>query len=212
VRPRIEAHPTAARRTGACGPNAWSSISLSSCFLVRQQATRNALEILFRGMRRDWLFRNGRSGTALHAERPPIPHRKGSTDLPWVRGSHSSNESALTESWLLYPPQKKPARLLILACPKPARFWPRRTQKPDWSKALPKRYGVYGIDNVDMSKASRHLPMEERLHSLSGRTQPSAQRPRLDKPVWRAIASHALSFPAEVVSTLNAEKKYLACD
>jgi hypothetical protein len=65
----------------------------------------------------------------------------------------------------------------------------------------------YGLDNVDMPKPAR-IAVQERLESF-WKDSLSTTEDQLESRL-RAVATHALSLPPEVVAALNAEKKYRA--
>lgn len=65
----------------------------------------------------------------------------------------------------------------------------------------------YGIDSVDMPKSTR-IAVQERLDAFY-RDVLGASDEDLDERM-RALATHALQLPLDVVSALNAEKRYRA--
>jgi uncharacterized protein len=108
-------------------------------------------------------------------------------------------------SWLLNPPTKKPSREdfgLPIAGGTLSRDDQNRIEQ-----SIADKIRSYGIDNVDMPKPTR-IAVQERLDAFY-RDLLSASEDELDERM-RAVATHGLQLPPDVVSALNAEKKYRA--
>jgi predicted nucleotidyltransferase len=164
-------------------------------------ANPNALEILFAD-ERDWLFETP-AWRLLHAERQQFLTRK--VQQTYLGYALAQLKRIRTHrSWLLTPPQKKPTRS-DFGLPDASTLVSDDQNRLEQSIADKLR--SYRIDNVDMSKAAR-IAVEERLRRFWRDTSECSEAELESR--MRAVASHALKIPAQVVSTLNSEKKYLA--
>lgn len=108
-------------------------------------------------------------------------------------------------SWVLNPPTKKPSREefgLPVAGGTLSRDDQNRIEQ-----SIADKIRSYGIDNIDMPKPTR-IAVQERLDAFY-RDVLSASDADLDERM-RAVATHGLHLPPDVVSALNAEKKYRA--
>src|SRR4029078_183631 len=65
----------------------------------------------------------------------------------------------------------------------------------------------YGIDNIDMPKATR-IAVEARMDAFYRDALPASESDVEER--MRAVATLALHLPPDVVVTLNAEKRYRA--
>jgi hypothetical protein len=108
-------------------------------------------------------------------------------------------------SWLLAPPTKKPTREefgLPVANSTASRDDQNRIEQ-----SIAETIRSYGIDNIDMPKATR-IAVEERLEAFY-RDALTATESDVEERM-RAVATLTLHLPADVVVTLNAEKRYRA--
>jgi len=107
-------------------------------------------------------------------------------------------------AWLLTPPTKKPTRADFGL---PDRGTLSKDDQHRLEQGIAEKVRSYGLDNVEMAKPAR-IAVEDRLQrfwvdALHCPDEELEQR-------LRAVATHSLEIPAGVVSTLNAEKRYLS--
>jgi hypothetical protein len=106
-------------------------------------------------------------------------------------------------AWLLNPPTSKPSRQDF--------GLPRATgtlsvdDQNRIEQSIAEKLRGYGIESIEMPKVARLL-VQERMGELL-RDVLSASDGEIDARA-RAVATHALNLPADVVATLNAEKRY----
>jgi hypothetical protein len=108
-------------------------------------------------------------------------------------------------SWLLNPPTKKPSREgfgLPVAGGTLSRDDQNRIEQ-----SIADKIRSYGIDDIDMPRPTR-IAVQERLGDFYQDVL-SASDGELGERM-RAVATHRLQLPPDVVSALNAEKKYRA--
>jgi predicted nucleotidyltransferase len=108
-------------------------------------------------------------------------------------------------SWLLAPPTQKPSRN-DFGLPEAGGTLSRDDQNRI-EQSIADKIRSYGVDNIDMPRPAR-IAVQERLDAFC-RDVLSASDDDLEEHM-RAVATHALSLPADVVAALNAEKKYRA--
>ena len=108
-------------------------------------------------------------------------------------------------SWLLTPPTKKPAREHF-GLPAAGGTLSRDDQNRI-EQSIADKIRSYGIDNIDMPKSTR-IAVQDRLDAFC-RDVLSASDGDIEERM-RAVATHALNLPADVVAALNAEKRYRA--
>ncbi|MCA9599297.1 MAG: nucleotidyltransferase domain-containing protein [Myxococcales bacterium] len=165
-------------------------------------ANPNALEILFAD-EEDWLV-DSPEWRRIHAERHLFLTRK-------VEQTFSGYALAQLKriethrAWLLHPPAAKPNRA-DFGLPQ-SEGTLSRDDDNRIEQALAEKLRAYGVDDIEMPKATR-IEIQGRLRELVAdvvRAPDSEIEERL-----RAIASHALSLPRDVVTALNAEKRYRA--
>ncbi len=165
------------------------------------QANPNALEILFTH-EDDWVVQTP-AWQLLHRERAHFLTKKvQQTFHGYAMAQLRKIETH--RAWLLRPPREKPSRD-DFGLPSTGTLSADDQNRIEQSIAAELR--TYGIDDVEMPKASR-LAVNERVRALAAsalRTSDASIEARL-----RAVATHALGLPEGVVQTLNAEKRYRA--
>ena len=200
VIPRLERHPTAARaveiKTECVIFDVAKFVGLCAA------ANPNALEILFAD-KRDWVFETP-AWRRLHDERYRFLTRKVQQTFHGYAMAQLKKIKT-HRSWLLNPPTKKPSRE-DFGLPGAGGTLSSDDQNRIEQSIADKIRG-YGIDAVDMPKATR-IAVQERLDAFY-RDVLRASDEDLDERM-RALATHALQLPLDVVSALNAEKKYRA--
>jgi predicted nucleotidyltransferase len=203
VLPRVQAHPTALRALAV--KTECVIFDVAKFVGLCAAANPNALEILFAD-ERDWLFETP-AWRRLHDE------RHGFLTKQVQQTFHGYAMAQLKKikthrSWLLNPPRRKPSREeygLPAASGALSRDDQNRIEQHIADKI--RSYGIDNIDNIDMPKPTR-VAVQERL-DVFFRDVLSVSEEELDERM-RAVASHGLEVPPDVVSTLNAEKRYLA--
>ncbi len=200
VIPRIEGHPTASRaldiKTECVIFDVAKFVGLCAA------ANPNALEILFAD-ERDWVFETP-AWRRLHDERRRFLTKKVQQTFHGYAMAQLKKIKT-HRSWLLNPPTKKPSRDdfgLPVAGGTLSRDDQNRIEQ-----SIADKIRSYGIDNIDMPKPTR-IAVQERLDAFY-RDVLSASDDDLDERM-RAVATHGLHLPPDVVSALNAEKKYRA--
>jgi uncharacterized protein len=199
VRPSLEAHPTAAQGFAVRA----ESVVFDVAKFVKLCAggNPNALEILFAD-EQDWMLETA-PWNRLHRERNLFLTRK--VQQTYLGYALAQLKRIRTHrSWLLAPPQKKPTRGEF-GLPDAGTIG--QDDRNRIEQGLAEKIRSYGIDNVEMSKHAR-IAVEERLQRFWRDTLECSEEAVENR--LRAIAMHTLSIPPEVVSTLNAERKYLS--
>jgi predicted nucleotidyltransferase len=165
-------------------------------------ANPNALEVLFAD-ERDWML-DSPAWRRLHQERHRFLTRKvQQTFLGYALAQLKRIRTH--RSWLLSPPAGKPRREdwgLPTAGGTLQRDDQRRIEQ-----AIGEKLRGYGVDDIEMDKAAR-IAVHERMEAFV-RDVLAAEEEETGEGA-RAVAAHALSLPADVVSTLNAERSYRA--
>jgi len=165
-------------------------------------ANPNALEILFAD-ERDWIFETP-AWRRLHEERRRFLTKKvQQTFLGYAMAQLKKIKTH--RSWLLTPPTKKPAREHF-GLPAAGGTLSRDDQNRI-EQSIADKIRSYGIDNIDMPKSTR-IAVQDRLDAFC-RDVLSASDGDIEERM-RAVATHALNLPADVVAALNAEKGYRA--
>ncbi len=200
VLPRLESHPTASRAQDI--KTECVIFDLSKFVGLCAAANPNALEILFADPG-DWLF-DSPAWRRLHDERQRFLTKKVQQTFHGYAMAQLKKIKT-HRSWLLHPPTKKPSRE-DFGLPGAAGTLSRDDQNRI-EQSIADKLRSYGIDNVDMPKPTR-IAVQERLDTFY-RDALSTSDEDLDDRM-RAVASHALQLPADVVAALNAEKKYRA--
>ncbi|HEU5074991.1 MAG TPA: nucleotidyltransferase domain-containing protein [Polyangiaceae bacterium] len=200
VVPRIESHPTAARalaiKTECVVFDVAKFVGLCAA------ANPNALEILFAD-ERDWVFETP-VWRRLHAERHQFLTKKVQQTFHGYAMAQLKKIKT-HRAWLLHPPTKKPSRE-DFGLPGAGGTLSRDDQNRI-EQSIADRIRSYGIDTIDMPKPTR-IAVQERLEAFY-RDVLSASDDDLDERM-RAVATHGLQLPPDVVCALNAEKKYRA--
>ncbi len=200
VIPRIEGHPTASRALDI--KTECVIFDIAKFVGLCAAANPNALEILFAD-ERDWVFETP-AWRRLHDERRRFLTKKVQQTFHGYAMAQLKKIKT-HRSWLLNPPTKKPSREdfgLPIAGGTLSRDDQNRIEQ-----SIADKIRSYGIDNIDMTKPTR-IAVQERLDAFY-RDVLSASADDLDERM-RAVATHGLHLPPDVVSTLNAEKKYRA--
>lgn len=200
VMPRLQAHPTAAR----CLAVKTECVIFDVAKLLRlcAEANPNALEILFAD-ERDWALETP-EWRLLHEERHRFLTKKvQQTFLGYAMAQLKRIRTH--RSWLLCPPARKPSRE-DFGLPAAGGTLGRDDQDRI-EKSLAEKVRSYGIDDIDMPKSTR-IAVQERMDAFL-RDALAAPDDEVDDRM-RAVASHASRLPADVVATLNAERRYRA--
>ena len=200
VLPRLKDHPTASRaleiKTECVVFDVAKLVGLCAA------ANPNALEIVFAD-ERDWVFETP-TWRRLHHERRRFLTKKVQQTFHGYAMAQLKRIKT-HRSWLLNPPTKKPSREefgLPVAGGTLSRDDQNRIEQ-----SIAERIRSYGIDTIDMPKPTR-IAVQERLDAFF-RDALSATDDDLDDR-RRTVATHALQLPPDVVSALNAEKRYRA--
>jgi predicted nucleotidyltransferase len=200
VLPRLQAHPTASRGLDVKMESVVFDLAkfIGLCSL----ANPNALEILFAD-ERDWALETP-IWRKLHGERHRFLTKKVQQTFHGYAMAQLKKIKT-HRSWLLAPPTKKPTREefgLPVANSTASRDDQNRIEQ-----SIAETIRSYGIDNIDMPKATR-IAVEERLEAFY-RDALTATESDVEERM-RAVATLTLHLPADVVVTLNAEKRYRA--
>jgi hypothetical protein len=197
---RLKAHPTAARAIDI--KTECVIFEVAKFVRLCAEANPNVLEILFADQR-DWVFETP-AWQRLHRERHLFLTRKVQQTFHGYAMAQLKKIKT-HRSWLLNPPTKKPARE-DFGLPS-ATTTLSGDDRNRIEQSIADKLRSYGIDNIDMPKPTR-IAVMERLETFY-RDVLSASDEVLDLRM-RAVATHALQLPPDVVSALNAEKKYRA--
>lgn len=200
VLPRVEAHPTAAR--GLAVKSECVIFDVAKLVGLCANANPNALEILFADPD-DWLLETP-MWHRLYAERRRFLTRKAQqTFLGYAMAQLKKIRTH--RAWLLEPPAAKPSREAFGLSD-----GERTLSRDDQNRieaSIATRIRSFGIDDVEMPQPAR-IAVKERLDAFC-RDVLAAPEEEVEARV-RAVAAHALRLPSEVMSTLNAERKYRA--
>lgn len=200
VRRRLEAHPTA--RHGAGGTIECVVYDVAKFLSLCAASNPNALEILFSDDG-DWLHA-GPAWRRLHGRRHLFLTRKvEQTFLGYAMSQLKRIQSH--RSWLLDPPKAKPTREAF-GLPSDGATLSRDDQNRI-EQAIAERVRGYGIEDLDLPRPTR-IALQERMADFWCDVLAVAEEEREDRT--RAVATHALDLPSDVVSALNAEKRYRA--
>lgn len=199
VMPRLLAHPSAARGVGVKVEGTVYDVAkfLDLC----AAANPNALEILFTDPQ-DWLLVSP-AWRRLYAERHRFLTRKvQQTFLGYALAQLKKIRSH--RAWLLNPPERKPTRR-DFGLPEFGTLG--RDDQSRIEQAIAAKLRQYAIDEIEMPRATR-IELQQRLDAF-WRDTFACDDDELEARM-RAVATHALSLPADVVATLNAERAYRA--
>ena len=200
VLPRLQAHPTASR--GLDIKTECVIFDVAKFVGLCAGANPNALEILFAD-ERDWAFETP-AWRLLHRERHRFLTRKvQQTFLGYAMAQLKKIKTH--RSWLLNPPTRKPSREDF--GPPAAGGTLNRDDQNRIEQSIADKIRSYGIDNIDMPKPTR-IAVQERMDAFFRDVLSVSDEDVEDR--MRAVASHALSLPADVIAALNAEKRYRA--
>ena len=200
VIPRIQEHPTAAR--GLSIKTECVIFDVAKFVSLCAAANPNALEILFAD-ERDWLLATPQ-WRRLHDQRSQFLTKKvQQTFLGYAMAQLKKIQTH--RSWLLNPPATKPTRE-DFGLPAHGGTLSHDDQNRI-EQSIAEKVRSYGVDNVEMPKPSR-IALQERLDAFY-RDALSASADDIEERM-RAVATASLGVPAEVASTLNAEKRYRA--
>ncbi len=199
VLPLIATHPIAASNLA----NGCECVVFDLAKLIRLcvAANPNALEILFAD-ERDWLLES-ESWRRLYAARHAfVTKQVQHTFLGYAMAQLAKIETH--RSWLLSPPRAKPSRE-DFGLPADSSGLGRDDQHRI-ERSIADKLRAYGIDDLDMPKPLR-IALSERLRAL----QRDVVRLGGDlDAALRQVATRALSLPEDVISVLDAEKRYRA--
>jgi predicted nucleotidyltransferase len=198
--PRLESHPTASRARGEKMECVIFDIAkfVSLC----ATANPNALEILFAD-ERDWIL-DAPAWRRLHDVRRSFLTKKvRQTFLGYAMAQLKRIRSH--RSWLLSPPTRKPARE-DFGLPATEGTLSGDDQNRI-EQSIAQKIRSYGLDDLEMPKSSR-IAAEERLRAFYRDALAASDDDVEDR--LREVATNALSLPADVIATLEGEKKYRA--
>lgn len=200
VLPRIERHPTASRARSV--RTECVIFDVSKFVGLCATANPNALEILFAD-ERDWVFETP-AWRRLHGERTQFLTKKVQETFHGYAMAQLKRIRT-HRSWLLNPPGNKPSR---------ADFGlPMSSATLNWDdqnrieQSIAEKIRSYGIDDLDMPKHTR-IAVRERLDAFY-RDVLSMSGDDIEERM-RSVATHGLHLPSDVISALNAEKRYRA--
>ena len=199
VRSRITEHPTAA--SGLQVRSESVIFELAKFLRLCAAANPNALEILFADPR-DWLFESPLWRNLFAQRRQFLTKKVGQTFLGYALAQLKRIRTH--RAWLLKPPKDKPARA-DFGLPDAGTL--SRDDQNRIEQGIADKLRSYGIDTLDLSKSAR-IALDERLHAFWRDTLACSDEEREGR--MRAVATHGLSLPAQLVATLNAERRYLA--
>lgn len=196
--PKLRAHPTASRGLDVKMESVIFDLAkfIGLCSL----ANPNALEILFAD-ERDWALETP-LWRKLHAERHRFLTKKVQQTFHGYAMAQLKKIKT-HRSWLLSPPTQKPTREEF-GLPGSSSTSSRDDQNR-LEQGIAAMMRSYGIDDIDMPKATR-IAIEERLDAFYRDTLAASEGDLEDR--MRAVATLALHLPSDVVVTLNAEKRY----
>lgn len=197
VLPKLEGHPTAKH---ALGEKVESVVFDVAKFLkLCAAANPNALEILFAD-ERDWVFARP-EWTKIHEVRERfLTKRIHQTYLGYAAAQLKKIKTH--RAWLLEPPRHKPTRGEFGL---PENGTVGKDDQARIEQAIADRVRAYGFDNIKMS-ADLRIELQARLEEFQQDALSTHHGELLDR--LRAVASHGLNLPPEVMQALNAEKKY----
>jgi predicted nucleotidyltransferase len=200
VIPCIQKHPSASR--GLDVKTECVIFDVSKFLGLCAAANPNALEILF-ASEQDWLLATPRWRRIHDQRRHFLTKKVQQTFLGYALAQLKKIQTH--RSWLLNPPGKKPAREDFGLPPHGGTLSADDQNRIEQSIAEKMR--SYGIDNVDMPKATR-IAVQERLEGFY-RDAAATTADDVEERM-RAVATAALGVPSEIAATLNAEKRYRA--
>ncbi|MEM9692451.1 MAG: nucleotidyltransferase domain-containing protein [Myxococcota bacterium] len=199
IAPRLRQHPTASPRPA--DKTEVVVFDLAKFVRLCALANPNALEILFAD-EGDWVHETP-AWRRLHRERHHfLTRRVEQTFLGYASAQLKKIETH--RAWLLRPPQTQPSRAAFGLPPQGTLSRDHRTRI---EQSITRQLRAYGIDELELPQPLR-IALQERLLALTSDLL-SADADDLEQRT-RAVASHALQLPTDVITTLNAEKRYRA--
>ena len=198
--PRLRAHPTASRGLGV--KTECVVFDVAKLVGLCAAANPNALEILFAD-EADWILERP-AWRRLHAARRVFLTRK--VEQTFSGYALAQLKKIRTHrSWLLDPPRARPSRATFGLPDAGGTLSPDDRNRIE--ESLAEAIRAHGIGDIEMPGHVR-IALEERLAALLGDVL-AASADEVDAHM-RAVATTSLGVPAEVASTLNAERKYRA--
>ena len=200
TRPRLETHATAARALG--GKTECVIFDVGKFVSLCVAANPNILEILFADPQ-DWLLATPR-WRRLHAERQKFLTKKVQhTFLGYGMAQLKKIQSH--RAWLLNPPTQKPSREQFGMPSTGGKL--NRDDENRIEQSIADKLRSYGLEDIEMPKDAR-IAAQARMDAFFRDATESVAVADDVGDRMRAVATHALSIPADVVAALNAEKKY----
>lgn len=200
VRPRLATHPTA--RHAARTKVELVVFDVAKFLRLCAAANPNALEMLFTD-EGDWLLATP-AWQRLHQERHRFLTKKvQQTFLGYAMAQLKKIKTH--RSWLLSPPTGEPRRE-DFGLPAATGTLSADDQSRI-ERSITERLRSYGVDDIEMPPATR-IAVEERLRAAYRDRLEEAETDVEDE--MRRVAVHALRLDAEVVVTLEAERRYRA--
>lgn len=165
-------------------------------------ANPSALEVLFTD-ERHWLVATP-AWRRVHAERHRLLTRKvRETFMGYALAQLHRIKSH--RAWLLEPPKAKPARAAF-GLPEHGALLDR-DQRNRLEQSLAEKLRRYGVDELEMPRDTR-IALRERLLGLMADTLECSEEEV--EEAQREVAAVALGLPRELITALNAEKRYQA--
>jgi predicted nucleotidyltransferase len=198
VRRHLEAHSTASPGWGVkveC-----VVFDVAKFIRLCAAANPNALEILFAD-EADWVVETP-AWRRLHAERHRFLTRSvRQTFLGYAMAQ--LNKIKTHRSWLLHPPVRRPSREEF-GLPAAGSTLSRDDQNRI-EQIVADKVRACGVDDVEMPRHTR-IAVHERMEAFLRDVLAAPGEEIGDR--MRAVATHTLNLPPEVVAALNAEKRY----
>ncbi len=197
IEAKLRAHPSTSQAMGIKTESVVFDIAkfLKLCCA----ANPNALEILFAD-ERDWVHATD-AWRQLYQHRERFLTRKvQQTYLGYALAQLKKIQTH--RGWLLNPPQRKPQRE-DFGLPEAGTLG--RDDQSRLEQAIADKLRAYSIDTIEMPKETR-IAVGQRLQEFQQDVL-GVNEAELESHL-RAVATRALGIPADVVSALNAEKKY----
>jgi len=205
VLPRIQLHPTAARALSV--KTECVIFDVAKFVELCSAANPNTLEVLFAD-ERDWVFETPAWRRLYEQRRRFLTQKVQQTFLGYAMAQLKKIRSH--RSWLLKPPAHKPTREEF-GLPAAGGTLSHDDQNRI-EQSIADKIRSYGIDDIDMPKPTR-VAVQQRLEScyrdVLAVSEAEPEGALLDDAL-RAVATRALPLPSDVVTALNAEKKYRA--
>ncbi|MCA9550574.1 MAG: nucleotidyltransferase domain-containing protein [Myxococcales bacterium] len=196
---RLRAHPTASRGLEVKLESVLFDVAkfLGLC----ANANPNALEILFADPA-DWVHETPAWRRIHDARRAFLTKKVQQTFQGYALAQLKKIKTH--RSWLLSPPTRKPTRE-DFGLPESGTLGREVDNRVE--EGLAEKIRAWGVDTLEMDKPTR-VAVQARLQEF-WRDALAVEEDELEVRM-RAVASHALGLPAEVMQTLNAERRYRA--